>query len=143
MEISCSFFRIVGGQCSQDKRSRAEKNALIVPLLSCGKNISVHAQSVAVTDVESEIELILARASIFTTPDDISKMTICPAHRSSLGIGWRRGSERCRVPETLSNHGHGKSRKADRGINKALSKTILKRSGIFIPVGSGKSMPFC
>ena len=143
MEISCSFFRIVGGQCSQDNRSRAEKNVLIVPLLSCGKNISAHAQSAGVTDVESEIELILARASIFTTPDDISKMTICPAHRSSLGIGWRRGSERCRVPETLSNHGHEKSRKADRGINKALSKTILKRSGIFIPVGSGKSMPFC
>ena len=143
MEISCSFFRIVGGQCFQDKRGRAEKNALILPLLSCGKNISAHAQSVGVADVESEIELILARASMFTTPDDISKMTICPAHRSSLGIGWRRGSQRCRVPEALSSHGHGKSRKADRGINKALSKTILKRTGIFIPVGSGKSIQFC
>ena len=84
MEISCSFFRIVGGQCSQDKRGWAEKNALILPLLSCGKNISAHAQSVGVADVESEIELILARASMFTTPNDISKMTICPAHRSSL-----------------------------------------------------------
>ena len=139
MEINCSFQRIVGGQCSQDKRSRAkEKGALILPLLSCGKNISAHAQSVGVTDVESEIDLILARASMFTAPDDISRMTICPAHRSSLGIGWRRGSQRCRVPETLSSHKHGKPRKADRGINKALSKTILKRTGIFIPVGSGK-----
>jgi len=139
MEINCSFQRIVGGQCSQDKRSRAkEKGALILPLLSCGKKISAHAQSVDVTDVESEIDLILARASMFTAPDDISRMTICPAHRSSLGIGWRRGSQRCRVPETLSSHKHGKPRKADRGINKALSKTILKRTGIFIPVGSGK-----
>ena len=138
MEIKCSFQRIVGGQCSQDKRSRAkEKDSLILPLLSCEKDISTHAHSVGVTDVESEIDLILARASTFTAPYEISRMTICPAHRSSLGIGWRRGSQRCHVPQTLSSHAHGKSRKADRGINKALSKTILKRTGIFVPVGSG------
>ena len=107
------------------------------------RNISAHAQSVGVSDVESEIDLILARASMFTTPDDILKMTICPAHRSSLGIGWRRGSQGCRVPETLSSHAHGKSHKAYRGINKTLSKTILKRAGIFIPAGSGESTHFC
>jgi len=70
MVINCSLQIIVGGQCSQDKRGRAKvKGALILPLLSCGKDISVHAQ----TD---------APASIFTTLDDISRMTICPAHRS-------------------------------------------------------------
>jgi len=58
-------------------------------------------------------------------------------------IGWRRGSQGCRVPETLSSHAHGKSHKAYRGINKALSKTILKRAGIFIPAGSGESTYFC
>ena len=90
MEINCSFKRIVGGQCSQDKRSRAkEKDSLILPLLSCGKDICAHAHSVSITDVESEIDLILAWASMFTAPDEISRMTICPAHRSSLGIGWR------------------------------------------------------
>ena len=140
MDINCFFQRLVGAQCSQDKRSRAkEKSALILPLLSCGKSISAYTQSVGVSDVESEIDLILARASIFTAPCDISDMTICPAHRSSLGIGWRRGSQRCRVPETLSSHAKGKSRKPDRGINKALSKTILRRTGIFVPVGSGKA----
>ena len=51
-------------------------------------------------------------------------MTICPAHPSSWGIGWRKGSQRCRVPENLPSHAKGKSRNADRGINKALSKTI-------------------
>ena len=144
MDVNCSFQRIVGGQCSQDKRSRVkEKGAVILPLLSCGKDIAAHAQSVGVNDVGSEIDLILARASTFSTPDDLSKMTICPGHRSSLGIGWRRGSQRCRVPETLASHAHGKPRKADRGINKALSKTILKRAGIFIPAGSGKSTQIC
>ena len=77
---------------------------------------SAHAQSLGVTDVELEIDLILARASIFTAPDDISRMTICPPQRSSLGIGWQRGSYRCRAPEILSSHAHGISRKADRGI---------------------------
>ena len=133
-----ALHRIVGGQCSRDKTSRGkEKGALILPLISSGKNISAHAQSVGVTDVAFEIGLILARASMFTVPDDISRMTICPAYRSLLGIGWRRGSQRCRVPEALSSYTHRKPRKADRGINKALSKTILKRRGIFIPVGSG------
>ena len=108
MEINCSFQRIVGGQCSQDKRSQAkEKDSLILPLLSCGRDICAHAQSVGVTDVQSEIDLILARASMFTAPDEISRMTIRPAHRSSLGIGWRRGSQRCRVPEKISSHAHG------------------------------------
>ena len=46
------------------------------------------------------------------------------------------------MPEKILIHAHGKSRKADRGINKVLSKTILKRTGIFIPVGSGKSTQF-
>ena len=95
MDINCSFQRLAGGQCSQDKRSRAkEKSALILPLLSCGKSISAHTQSVGVSDVESEMNLIFARASIFTAPCDISGMTICPVHPSSLGIWWWRGSQR-------------------------------------------------
>ena len=71
----------------------------------------------------SELEI-----DFFTAPDNISRITICPPHRSSLGIGWKRGSYRCRVPEISSSHAHGKSRKAYHS----------KRAGIFIPVGSGK-----
>ena len=142
MDTNCSFKRLVGRQYTQDKRSRAkEKSALILPLLSCRKSISADAKSVGVINVKSEIDLILARASIFTAPSasDISGMTICPAHCSSLGIVWRRGSKRCRFPETLPSHAKGKSQKADRDINKALSKTILRGTGIFAPVGSGKA----
>ena len=95
MDINCSFQRLAGRQCSQDKPSQAkEKCALVLPLLSRGKSISAHTQSVGVSDVESEIDLIFARASIFTAPCDISGMTICPVHPSSLGIGWWRGSQR-------------------------------------------------
>ena len=93
---------------------------------------------VEISDVFTEVDLILARASVFSLPCDIATWAICPAHRSSLGIGWRRGANRCRVPPRLSKHAmKGKSRKADRGIGKVESKAILQHTGIFVPVGSG------
>jgi len=105
MEVNYSFQRLVGGYCSQDKRSRAaEKSSVILPLRSCEKDISAQKLSVGVNDVESEVDIILARASIFNVHLDISDMTIYPAHRSSLGTGWRKGSQRCHVPAELSRH---------------------------------------
>ena len=91
-----------------------------------------------ISDVESEIELILARASVFVSPPDLTDFTVCPAHRYSLGIGWRRGSHRCRVPAQLCKHGkRAKPRKADRGISKALSNILLRSTGVFLSVGPG------
>ena len=138
--MNCSFQRLFGGSCGPDKRSRDPvEDATSVPLTSCTKDITGHIRAMGINDVDSEVNLILARASIFTCPPDIEKMTIWPSHRSSLGIGWRRGSQRCRIPGDLASHKQpGRStRKADRGINKSLSKTILRRTGIFIPTGSG------
>ena len=54
--------------------------------------------------VETEIELILARSGIFVKPVNFSEMTVCPLHRSSLGIGWRRASRLCSVPQDVSGH---------------------------------------
>ena len=54
---------------------------------------------------------ILAWTSMFTASDDISRMPICPAYRgSSLGTGWRIGSQHFRVPERLSSHASYKLR---------------------------------
>ncbi len=140
MEATCSFKKRIGGICSSDKRYERE---VVVPLVSCERDISRHISSVGVSDVQSEVELILARASVFSSPSDISTWTICPAHRSSLGIGWRRGANRCRVPPGISVHAtKGKERKADRGIGKQESRQILRQTGVFVPVGSGKSA-FC
>ena len=59
--------------------------------------------------VEIEIELILARSGILV--NDL-------LHRPSLGIGWRRASRLCSVPQDVS--GHKKESKevpaAERGI---------------------------
>ena len=140
MEVTCSFHKKSGGVCSLDTRYQQE---VVIPLSSCKKDITNHIRSVGVRDIETEFELILARASIFKIPRDIASWTICPAHRSSLGIGWRRGTNRCRVPEGISEHASkGKNRKANRGISVAECKIILKRTGVFVPVGSGKCAPF-
>lgn len=138
MERNCSFQRLVGGQCGQDPRSTKVQD--LVPLLTCNKDISRHKSSLGLmtgSGVDTEVELILARSSIFSFPSNISDMDICPAHRSSLGIGWRRGLARCRIPAQLSKHVR-KSRTTDRGISKDISRLILRITGIFLPVGSGK-----
>ena len=127
MELNCSFQKLVGGLCASDKRY---EKAVVVPVSSCYRDISGHTRSVEISDVSTEVDLILARASVFSLPRDIATWTICPAHHSSLGIGWRRGANRCHVLPGLSKHAiKGKSRKADRGIGKVESKAILQHTG--------------
>ena len=96
LERNCSFHRLVGGQCGQDPRSTKVQD--LVPFLACNKDTSRHKSSLGLmtgSGVDAEVEPILARSSIFSFPSNISDMDICPAHRSSLGIGWRRGLARC------------------------------------------------
>ena len=83
--------------------------------------------------VETEIELILARSGILV--NDL-------LHRSSLGIGWRRASRLCSVPQDVS--GHKKKSKevptAERGITLQDSIQILELTKNLVPVGSGKRL---
>ena len=134
MEEKCTFSKKVGGVCGLDKRY---KETNVVPLLSCKRNITEHTRGVGITeDIDTESELILARASTFVSLSDISTWQICPAHPSNLGIGWKRGAKTCRVPAVMSSHGERK-RISDRGIRKSESKKILRYSGVFPTVGSG------
>ena len=92
------------------------------------------------------MDLIFSRASIFSTPVNITELVICPAHRRALGIGWRRSAnERCRIPVILSIHNDDVLKKpiAERGLSKADSQLVLKESGIFLPVGSGEIETYC
>ena len=112
-----------------------------VPLLPCVKDIESHKSLWSFTGVTGEQELILLRAAIFTTQQDVSNLTICPFHRSELGIGWRRSSNTCRVPNEIAHHSQGKgntkSVKGDRRVGREISKLIFERTGILVPVGSG------
>ena len=143
-DVKCSFSSLVGGSCSYDPRDRS-RSTEVIPFLNCKRDIAGHKSSLSITDVETEIELILGRVSTsFSSELDLSELTICPRHRSSLGIGWRRGSNLCRVPPPISKHGGQaqKNVKAERGLGKSACYLIWKKLGIFIPVGSGMYTSF-
>ena len=139
MMAVCSFKAIVGSPCSYDRRDHS-KSLNEVPLLSCIKDIERHKCLWSFTGVTGEQELILLRAGIFTMRQDVSDLTICPFHRSELGIGWRRSSNTCRVPNEIAHHSQGKgntkSVKGDRGVGREISEVIFERTGILVPVGS-------
>ena len=130
---------LVGGQCSFDRRDRSQ-SIEIVQLLSCSKDITRHKSLWLFQDGKSGVDLILARAAMFPVPRKVNTMTICSSHRSSVGLGWTRGTERCRTHPEIPEHRNvrGKWPKADRRINKNFSQFIMKRTGHLAHVGSGR-----
>jgi len=95
----------VGGQCGHDRRDRNRAKECI-PLLSCQRDVTGHKAMFAFHGIDNEVELILARASIFFFPRNIDQMTVCPAHRTSLGIGWtRRVPDKCKCLQHLITAG--------------------------------------
>ena len=140
MEVRFSFKTLVGGLCSFDQRDKKQSTEIVL-LLSCSKSITNHKSLWNFQDMDNEVELILARATVFSIQESVQTMTICPSHRSSLGIGWTRGTDRCRVPYEISKHKNirGKCPNADRGVSKLFSHVIWNKTGLLVSVGSGKS----
>ena len=139
MEIHCTLKIVVGGTCGHDPRDR-QKLCSVIPMYVCQKDVSKHERTFKFFGHENEVDLILSRAGVFTTPKDIETWTICPLHRAKLGLGWtRRTADRCRVPAAISNHGKDKRKwpKAERGLSKSEARLILERTGTFVQVGSG------
>ena len=137
MAFSCSFKVRTGTDCSYDRFDKT-KSLEIITLQNCSKDISNHCSHWSFSGITTESELILARVGVFSDGRTLTPEldTICPYHRRELGIGWRRNSTKCCVPQMLSNH--GASRKADRGVSKMVSQRIFETTGKIIPVGSGK-----
>ena len=146
MEGCCSFKVIVGGVCGFNPKDR-KRNSEIVPLLSCMKDIDSHKSTYKFTGPEDEVELVLCRAGKFSKSESLRTMTICPNHRTKLGLGWSRGSSaRCRVPAEIFGHGKGKGLwpKGERGLGKNESEAVLRKTGLLVQVGSGKTwFSFC
>ena len=73
---------------------------------------------------------------------NFSEMTVCPLHRSSLGIGWRRASRLCSVPQDVS--GHRKESKevpaAERGITLQHSIQIFELAKNLVLVDYNESL---
>ena len=124
--------------------STNDPETVTIPLLACSKRIDGHSTSFGFSGPKNEVDLILSRAAIFSPPLNIHSMTMCPSHRAKLGLGWTRGSSTtCRVLSEISNHSRSDKTwpKCDRGIGKRDSQIILKRTGLFLQVGSGKLTP--
>ncbi len=101
MEICCSLKSIVGGICGFDRKDRGH-HMQVIPLIACKKDISSHLRSCKFSGPQNEVDLILCRAGLYKAPKNIQEITICPNHRSTLGVGWSRGSNtRCRVPKSF------------------------------------------
>ena len=139
----CSFQNYVGGICSFARSDRKKKCTEIVSLLSCNKDISGHNKLLSISGITDEVDLILSRVEAFVETDRsssvVAQLTICPSHRFNLGLGWYRCSQKCRVPNQLSRHGPKPHNwpKAERGMGKTQSQEILRKTGKFVPVGSG------
>ncbi|XP_062598806.1 uncharacterized protein LOC134260251, partial [Saccostrea cucullata] len=70
--------------------------------------------------------LICVRVGIFCL---IPYFTVCPYHRSSLGLNWKRKTS-CVFP------GHTGKCKGDRPISLRTSYALVSRRGIFLHIGS-------
>ena len=136
-QFSYSFQSTTATACSYDRLDKSRRLE-IIRLRNCSKDITDHCSYWSFSGVNTERELILARVGVFSEKETSARKldTICPYHRRELGIGWRRNSTKCCVPQILSKGGI--NRKADRGISKVVSERIVKTTGKFVPVGSGR-----
>ena len=127
---NCSFKFFSSSNCGT--YSGFPNESLTVSINFCNKNIQNHLKSVNVKDdsIPSEGHLICFRSGIFKL---MPGYTVCPYHRYTLGIRWRR-------PNSCSFPGHsGKSKpESDRSVNKKMSLFVMMKRGFLLPVGSGR-----
>ena len=104
MVVSCSFKAIAGTPCSHDRRDQSKSVSIVLCKTESHKSLW------SFTGVTGEQELILLRAAIFATQQDISNLTICPFHRSELGL-VENATENMKGKKQLQNSGCYKSKK--------------------------------
>ncbi|CAH3145827.1 unnamed protein product [Porites evermanni] len=129
-QLSFSFAIFCGTEC--DFSSRWPGQQQLIPLNSCADGIKEHLRDVNVSQscVVSEKKLILACVGLFED-DDGRDFTICPKHRTVLGVRFR-PSTKCQHPL----HGNRKG-KGDRGVNLKTAKEIKEKWNTVVPVCAG------
>ena len=116
------LLEIVDGICSEEEWSR-NCSSLALPLFLCNKGKKSFT-IFSVCQGRNRSWLIFARCGIFKKPALFSQMTICPHHRSSLGISWRRSSKLYCVLENVSGHSRRGPPKAEWGLSLSQSRMI-------------------
>ena len=131
MEGFCSFSAITGGKCVFSR-----ENTECIALNSCDGDIGLHqANHHLWRENVRERDLILARAGLLElSGEQIKNMTVCPAHRFSLGKYWQ-------APKTCQYRRHQGKKTAVTGthvINFKLAREIKNIFGDATLVGSRK-----
>ena len=135
--MDCSF-RSEETPCSLDGIG-----SVIIPLLACKRDITSHLVSLGISSKRgqgrteiSESQLILNRAGLIVTEEEIETLTICPKHRKDLTIDWS-GQKRniCCYP----THQVQKKQIANpRRVNTVMSAEIFAAFNVVVPIGAGK-----
>ena len=131
MEGFCSFSAITGGKCGFSRG-----NTECIALNSCDGDIGLHLANHHLSrENVRERDLILARAGLLELSEEqIKNMTVCPAHRFSLGKYWQ-------APKTCQYPRHQGKKTVVTGthvINFKLAREIKNIFGDATLVGSRK-----
>ena len=130
MEGFCSFSAITGGKCGFSRG-----NTECIALNSCDGDIGLHLANHHLSrENVRERDLILARAGLLELSEQIKNMTVCPAHRFSLGKYWQ-------APKTCQYPRHQGKKTVVTGthvINFKLAREIKNIFGDATLVGSRK-----
>jgi hypothetical protein len=126
-----SFSAVTSGTCGSS-RGFTE----YVALNSCDGDISSHLQNHHLSrENVCEKDLILARAGLLElTEEQVKNMTVCPAHRFTLGKYWQ-APKTCQYPK---HHGKKTAVTGTHVINFKLAREIQNIFGEATPVGSRK-----
>ena len=93
MKVNCSFEAIVGGSCGVKRTDKGKTRSyktverIIVPLLSCDKDITTHKSLFSFSEPSDEVDLILCRSALFSRPK-VGNM-LEPSIQSWFGMGQR------------------------------------------------------
>ncbi|CAG2252656.1 unnamed protein product [Mytilus edulis] len=112
--------------------STSENPSKLIYLKECKKSVSNHLRSLNISydeNILTEGLLICLRVGIFRL---MPHFTVCPYHRSSLGLNWKRKTS-CVFP------GHTGKSKGDRPISYRTSYALISQGGTFLPIGSDPS----
>ncbi|CAC5417586.1 unnamed protein product [Mytilus coruscus] len=126
--LVCSFSAFTNTKCGLTPYFPKETKVLL--LKYCQRNLKSHLSSYYIDDISTEYNLICHRVGIFA---EIDSYSVCPYHRYSLGVYWKRLSK-CTHPE---HTGKGKPEGNRQGVTVAASLHLLQKFGCVIPVGSG------
>ena len=107
----------------------------LVPLSDCNDSIDSHLASLHLSiEKITESQVILARVGIYDVAQRSTEMMVCAKHRHILGKFWR-SSVSCQYPSHMGGSTAVRSRYS---VNLAMSKSIQRVYGVFVPFGSGE-----